>query len=601
MNRLKSAVLRLLQMNRQVVALVVYGSIAAIAYVVAFLLRFEFMPPPPMIAILKATLPVVVALRVITSLLFQVSAGRWRFAGTSDVLRLMVATTTGTIVLYLLGWRFGVINAVPRSVIAFEWVLTTYSTAGLWLIYRVVVERVRRARYGGTVAARRVLIVGAGEAGSLLAREMGRTATGYRPVGFIDDDRTKLRMTVHGLPVLGTTSELPIIAQRTRAQEIVIAAPSAKPEELRRIVEQCEASEVRFKVLPGVASVIAGDVHLNALRELRIEDLLGREPIHLQLPELYDDLHNEVVLITGAAGSIGSELARQVALHAPRQLVLLDQAETPLFFLEHELRSRIPGLDVVFIVGDVVDRPTIKSIFESFAPSRVYHAAAYKHVPMMQLNTKEAVRNNVHGTWCVAELAARHGAAKFVLVSTDKAVRPTSIMGASKRLAEIAVVELQNEFPKTIFTAVRFGNVLGSNGSVIPLFKQQIQDGVPLTVTHRDCTRYFMTIPEAVHLILQASLLPELRGRIAMLEMGEPIRIIELAKNLLRLSGLPCREGENIVFTGLRPGEKLHEELFSPDEASETTTVDKVQLVAPANVNNDDLPAWFRSLESWNA
>jgi FlaA1/EpsC-like NDP-sugar epimerase len=329
-------------------------------------------------------------------------------------------------------------------------------------------------------------------------------------------------------------------------------------------------------------------VNVGQLRELRIEDLLGREPVSLELPELLDDLRGESVLITGAAGSIGSELARQVALHSPALLLLLDQAETPLFYLERELSAKHPDLRVVATVGNVVDERFVDRVFSDYRPSKVFHAAAYKHVPMMQPAPREALRNNVLGTWLVGAAAGRFCADKFVLVSTDKAVRPTSVMGASKRLAEVAVLTLQGRHPATMYSAVRFGNVLGSSGSVIPIFQQQIAESRPLTVTHPDATRYFMTIPEAVQLILQASLLPEMRGAVAMLEMGEPVRIVDLARNLLRLSGRAA-SADCIVFTGMRPGEKLHEELWDPDEPTVATSIPKVRIVQPTDLSISDI------------
>jgi FlaA1/EpsC-like NDP-sugar epimerase len=329
---------------------------------------------------------------------------------------------------------------------------------------------------------------------------------------------------------------------------------------------------------------------------VQIEDLLGREPIKLAMSELADDLDGCCVLITGAAGSIGSELARQVALHRPRTLVLFDQAETEMFYLEIELREAAPGVNIVPVIGDVVDGGAVDRVFRLYQPDRIYHAAAYKHVPMMECNVREAVRNNVVGTWRVADAAGRNGAHKFVLVSTDKAVRPSSVMGATKRLAEMIVLEGQALFPRTSFSAVRFGNVLGSNGSVIPIFKRQLAAGRPLTVTHPDVTRYFMTIPEAVQLILKAALLPDLRGHIAMLDMGDPIRIADLARNLLRLSGSGAAPGR-LQFTGLRPGEKMHEELVAPDERTTATRIPKVRLVATEFQRFGNLPALIREWE----
>jgi FlaA1/EpsC-like NDP-sugar epimerase len=343
--------------------------------------------------------------------------------------------------------------------------------------------------------------------------------------------------------------------------------------------------------------VVAGNVTLQQLREVRIEDLLGREPIQLELPELTEDLTGATVLITGAAGSIGSELSRQVALHGPARLVLLDQAESDLFYLDLELRDRHPDVNIVPVVADIVDGARVEQVFSDHLPDRVFHAAAYKHVPMMECNAREAVRNNVVGTWRVGDAAGRFGAGRFVLVSTDKAVNPTNVMGATKRLAELVVLDLQQRYPQTTYGAVRFGNVLGSNGSVLPLFRRQLSEGRALTVTHPDATRYFMTIPEAVQLILQASLLDEFRGHIAMLEMGDPVRIRDLAINLLQLAGVPDPESR-LSFIGLRPGEKLHEELEAPDEETQPTPVPKVRVLrSPMST----VPAVAEQVKAWDA
>jgi FlaA1/EpsC-like NDP-sugar epimerase len=569
--------------HRRRITLAIYAAIAAGAYALAFLFRFDFAWPAEYTAVFLVTLPVLVGIRIACHHLLRVSTERWRFVGTQDVVQLFFAVTSGTLLFWLAVALLPLQPAIPRSVIAMEWMLTVYLTAGLWLSYRLGFENLRHREAGFNGSAKRVIIVGAGEAGNRLAREMRSSPTGYRPIGFVDDDPAMWGSQVQRLEVIGSSRDLPRIAEECEAQEIVIAVPSAQPQRLRKIVERCEETGLPFKVLPGMAELLEGQATVTQLREVRIEDLLGRPPVTLELPELAEDLAGEAVLITGAAGSIGSELSRQVALHHPGKLVLLDQAETELYYLELELKERHPELEIYPVVGDIVDADGIEHLFERHRPSRVYHAAAYKHVPMMEANAREAVRNNVVGTWRVADAAGRHGAARFVLVSTDKAVRPANVMGATKRVAEMIVTELQDEHDETTYSAVRFGNVLGSNGSVIPIFRRQLKAGKALTVTHPDATRYFMTIPEAVQLILQASLLPAIRGQIAMLEMGEPVRIAELAKNLLRLSGADAvnGNGSGVVYTGLRPGEKLHEELTAPDEGSRATSVQKIRLVVP--------------------
>lgn len=567
---------------RRVVLLLVYACIAAVSFVAAFWLRFEFSISQASVAVLLKSIPVVIGLRTLVHYIFGMGRARWRYAGTHDAVRLALSTATGTACLFVIFPALGF--PVPRSVLLIEWGLTTYLTAASWVVYRVTFEKMRFVKTDFPNGGRRTLIIGAGEAGSMLAREMVRMPTGYRAVAFVDDDEAKIGSTIHGLRVFGGTDDVAHIARLVDAHDIVIATPSATPEDLRRIVQACEATDLSFKVLPGIKEVLAGRVSHTQIRDLRIEDLLGRQPISLQLPELREDLGQRSVLITGAAGSIGSELARQVALHGPGLLILFDQSETGLFYLELELREKHPELHMVFRVADICDPVAIERIFHDYSPSRVFHAAAYKHVPMMQTNIRQALRNNVQGTWRVAEAAGRYGADKFVLVSTDKAVEPSSVMGATKRLAEMAILELQRQYSETCYAAVRFGNVLGSAGSVIPVFQQQLRQSKPLTITHPEVTRYFMTISEAVQLILQASVLPEVQGQIAMLEMGEAVRIVDLARNLLRLSGVPFRVGQTVVYTGLRPGEKLHEELSAADEATSATSISKVRVVTPSKL-----------------
>jgi FlaA1/EpsC-like NDP-sugar epimerase len=600
MRVLVGLVRRLRFAHRGGVAMSAYGGIAATSYLLAYLLRFEFPIPEAYATTFLVTLPLIVGIRLVCARFFKLSTTRWRYAGISDVMRLATATAAGTVGFLLISGLLPLATSIPLSIILAEGLFTAAATAAVWTGYRASFEHLKSRQHDG-LERKRALIVGAGEAGSMLAREMRRLATGYWPVGYVDDDPRMWGTRLDGLEVIGSPQDLPAIATSLQVQEIIIAVPSAAPEQLRRLVELSEQAGLPCKVLPGIASVFHGNVRVNQLRDVQIEDLLGRDPVELELPELADDIEGRCVLITGAAGSIGSELARQVALHRPATLVILDHAETELFYLELELRENHPELRLEVVIGDVVDRGAVDRVFRRCAPDHVYHAAAYKHVPMMEGNLREAIRNNVCGTQIIAEAAGRHGALKFLLVSTDKAVRPSSVMGASKRLAEMVVIELQNNHPETSYGAVRFGNVLGSNGSVIPIFKRQLAAGKPLTVTHPDTTRYFMTIPEAVQLILQASLLPELRGSIAMLEMGEPVRIADLAHNLLRLSGIDGRNGDRVVYTGLRPGEKLHEELVAPDEQSRETPIAKVRIVSstprPVHLTRLLLPKWEAALE----
>lgn len=565
--------------HRRAAASLIYAGIAVAGVALAYLARFDFQPEVLASSAFAIVAGLVVVVRLGTNYAFRLTTSRWRYVSTQDFRRLLAAVSVGSAVLLLVTMAVPGLPRIPRSVLLLEWVFNGYLTGGTWLVYRLVFEHLRVA---GGAERRRVLVVGAGEAGQLLVAQMLRSGSGLRPVGFVDDDPFKWGTLLHGVEVVGAVRDVLAISQAMEADEILIAVPSATAAELRLILEACEGAQAAIKILPGIEKVLAGEASLNLVRDVRVEDLLGREPVRMQLPELAAELAGTTVLVTGAAGSIGSELVRQVALHHPAHLVLLDQAETPLYYLELEVRKRHPELRLTAVVGSVTDRDTVRRTIREHGPRHVFHAAAYKHVPMMEHHPREAVRVNVLGTYNVAWEAGTGGAEKFLLISTDKAVRPSNVMGASKQLAERLCLQLQEVHPRTEYRAVRFGNVLGSNGSVIPLFRRQLEAGEPLTVTHEEITRFFMTIPEAVQLVLKASTLPECRGLVAMLDMGEPVRILDLARNLLRLAGRPFRLGETVVVTGLRPGEKLHEELVAPDERVWETTLDRVSIVETA-------------------
>jgi len=472
----------------------------------------------------------------------------------------------------------GRLEAVPRSVMVLDWMSMMLMAGGLRFAARWLRE--------GSVPwrapdGRRVLVVGAGEAAERLLRQIRHdNMRSLHVVGLVDDDESKQHMSLHGVPVLGLTRQLSELASRHRAELIVIAVPSASPEQLRRIVSCCLQTKLEFKKLPSMRDILEGRASVSELTPVALEHLLVRDPVTFDDVAVRKDLQGQTVLITGGAGSVGSELSRQIATLRPGKLILLEQAETSLYYLRLELARNFPELDVRAIVGDITEVGCLERVFAAHTPACVFHAAAYKHVPMMEENPSEAIRNNVLGTLRVAEAAARHGAGKFVLVSTDKAVNPSSVMGATKRIAERLVLE----WPSLIMSgmdrrAVRFGNVLGSDGSVVPLFRRQLAAGGPITVTHPEVTRYFMTLTEAAQLVLQAAALPECAGRIAMLEMGESVSILEMAENLVRLSGLEPYRDVKIEFTGLRPGEKLHEELMSGGERAIPTSLDKIRIV----------------------
>jgi FlaA1/EpsC-like NDP-sugar epimerase len=566
---------------RRPIVLALHLLLVPLGYYAAFSLRFDFRPPPPYVDLFWRTVPYLLVLRVGSFALFGLFRGWWRHVGMRDLVDLVSATTLSTGLLVLVLFMTGDLQAsgLPRSVLVLDWITALVIFGGVRFAVRAFREE--RLVPWRQPRGRRTLIIGAGTAGERLLRETQRTGeVDLCPVAMVDDDPAKQGMRLHRIPVVGTVQRLGELVMKGRIEMVVIAIPSATRRQMRAIVDACLEAGVDFKIVPSMRELLDGRARVGELRAVQIEDLLGREAIELELEGPGDDLVGRTVLVTGGAGSIGNELARQVAAFGPKRLIVLDQAESPLYFANLELRALHPELDVIPIVADITDHTRMESVFARHRPDFVFHAAAYKHVPLMEDNPVEAVRNNVLGTLCVAQAAARYGARRFVLISTDKAVYPSSVMGATKRLAEQIVLGwpalLQSD---TDFRAVRFGNVLGSDGSVIPVFKKQLAAGQPITVTHPEVTRYFMTIPEAVQLVLQASALPEAGRRICMLEMGEPVRIVELAENLIRLSGLEPYTDVPIVFTGLRPGEKLHEELMSDAEATVPTTISKVRIV----------------------
>jgi len=425
--------------------------------------------------------------------------------------------------------------------------------------------------------ARRFLIVGAGNAGEALLREMLRRKDAqYEVVGFIDDDPAKQESEIHGIPVLGPVDALPQICKKQDVDEIAIAIPSANRQQLRHVVQVCQGTKIRFSTVPSLTDIASGKLRVSQMRDVEINDLLGREVVSLDMQQIQNFLTDKVILVTGAGGSIGSEMCRQVCTFAPKQLLLLEQAENPLFFIERELQQAFPGVAMISIIADITDKVRIEQIFAQLHPQVVIHAAAHKHVPLMEQNPGEAIKNNIHGTRTIADAADGFGAECFVMISTDKAVNPTSLMGSSKRVAEMYIQDL-NTTSKTHFVTVRFGNVLGSNGSVVPIFKQQIAAGGPVTITHPEMRRYFMTIPEASQLVLQAAAMGS-GGEIFVLDMGEPVKIIDLARELITLSGFRPGEDIEIEFSGLRPGEKLFEELSIVGENMLPTSHPKIAV-----------------------
>ena len=564
--------------HRRPLVFAAHALLVPVGYAGAFLLRFDFDVPASEIALFWATIPLLVVVRLAVNTFFGLYRGYWQHFGLYDLVNLAKAVTLGSVLFALSLYVVGGLARLPRSVFALEWIGAIFLAGGLQFVARCIREgRIPWRRPRG----KRALVIGAGEAAEQLLRQAQHDgAHAMHAVGLVDDDTAKRGMRLHGVPVLGTPDELPRLAAHHRAELVVIATPSASAKQMRRLVDRCIESRLEFKTVPSLRELLGQPVNRAQLRDVRIEDLLGRAAVQLESELVERDVAGKVVMVTGGAGSIGSELVRQLARLSPQRLLVLDHAESPLHHVHVEVSRAHPGVDLVPIIGSVTDEERLTQVFARYRPDHVYHAAAYKHVPMMEANPIEAVRNNVLGTLRTALCAARNGTSRFVLISTDKAVNPSSVMGATKRIAERLVLGWPAlRASATDFRAVRFGNVLGSEGSVVPLFRQQLAEGGPLTVTHPEVTRFFMTIPEAAQLVLQAAALPETAGRIAMLEMGEPVRLLDLAENMIRLAGLEPYRDIPITFTGLRPGEKLTEELMSVAERTQRASVDKIHVV----------------------
>jgi len=553
--------------------------LAALAYVLAFALRFDLQIPPQFVRTMLVLLPLLLACKGVVFWHLALHTHSWRHVNLQGFLDIIKGNALGCALFVVTVVVFRGVEDFPRSVFVLDFVLATGLIGGTRLAFRAASEG------GASDLPRRIeelaLIVGAGSAGiqlleELLNRPRMRTAV----VGFVDDDPAKIGLRVCGVPVLGAVPDLPELTKEHDITTVLVALPSGSGKQMRRIVQYCQAAGVRYKVLPSLGELVDGRVMYTQMREVKVDDLLAREPARLEVPKIEHWLRAKTVLITGAAGSIGSELCRQIARFGPERLILYDRNENGLFTLDMELRSLFPALDLLPVLGDILLRDQLASVFAKERPQLIFHAAAYKHVSMAEQNVIEAVRNNILGTRNVVEAALAHDVAEFVLISTDKAVRPTGVMGATKRAAEQILHAMQDSCRK--FVCVRFGNVLGSAGSVIPIFREQIARGGPLTVTHPEVTRYFMTIPEATQLVLQAATLGR-GGELFILEMGEPVKIIELARNMIRLSGFEVDEDIQIVFTGLRPGEKLFEELQAEDEEVSATFLDRIKVLQYTN------------------
>ena len=585
---------RLIHRLRSRLAVLVHDlALIPVAWFGAYWLRFNLDAiPEPFLAEAVRWLPLVLISQGAMFWYFGLYRGVWRFASLPDLARIVQAVAVGVAITATVLFLFTRLEGIPRSVFILDGIILILLLGGPRFLYRWLKDRHLYSSSG-----RRTLIVGAGQAGEMLARDLLRDrAHAWQPVAFVDDHPRKQDKDIHGIPVAGTCDDIVPVVSDLQVELILIALPSANAREIRRIVETCESTGVPFRTLPPMKELVSGQVGIKELRDVKIDDLLGRETVALDWESITRGIQGRTVLVSGGGGSIGSELCRQAGRLGPRRLVIVDHSEFNLYAIDMELRRTHPELELVCMLGDIADEVLVDNTLHEHRPEVIFHAAAYKHVPMLEDQVRAAVLNNVLGTRTLATLADRHGCDAFVMISTDKAVNPGNTMGATKRVAEIFCQNLDAR-STTRFITVRFGNVLGSAGSVIPLFQKQIAVGGPVTVTHPEITRYFMTIPEAAQLILQAGVIGQ-GGEIFVLDMGEPVKIAYLAEQLILLSGKKPGENIEIVYTGLRPGEKLYEELFHDAEQLVDTVHPKILLAQSRRVDDALLESAFAELEA---
>lgn len=565
----------------------------AMAWLLALIVRHNFAWEVIGGKAMLQTLPIVLLAQGLVFWRFGLYKGVWRFASIPDLWNIMRAAALGALVAALVLFLVFRLEGVPRLSLLLYPIFLVFCLGAprafyrLWKDYGLSLHKISDRK--------QVLIIGAGRAGEMLARDMRRD-TDYLPIGFLDDQRRLKGAKVHGIPVMGTIDELSEVVKKTFVDTVVIAMPSASGIQMQRVVEQCEQAGLPFRTVPPMKDLMAGRISVNELREVSIDDLLGREPVSLDWEQISEGLGGKSVLVSGGGGSIGSELCRQIARLAPRNLIILERCEFNLYSIEQELRRHFPNMILSPCLGDVADAVAVDYIVSRHRPDVIFHAAAYKHVPMLQDQPREAIRNNILGTRTLALAAHQYGCSTFIMISTDKAVNPTNVMGASKRVAELFCQAFKH-CSGMRFITVRFGNVLGSAGSVVPLFQKQIASGGPVTVTHPDIIRYFMTIPEASQLIMQAAVMGK-GGEIFVLDMGEPIKIQYLAEQMIRLSGKAPGKDIDIVYTGLRPGEKLYEELFYESEKHVNTSHDKIYLAKSGKTDWDRVNFVIDALEA---
>ena len=557
------------------------------ASILALLVRFDFHimnVPSEYLDEVWRTIPYMAIVTLVIFWFLRLYSSLWSYAGALDMMYVVSAclldAITNAALILVRNW--GDMFPVPRSFYVLYGIFLFILVMGCRYSYRGL--RVLRNMHRAGVYRRNVLVIGAGDAGNQIIKEISNSRyVRKKVVGVIDDDRNKIGNYIHGAKVVGDRNDILAKVQELHVHEIIIAMPSANQKQIKEILDICKDTGCTLKRLPGIYQLVNGDVSVSKLKDVDVNDLLGRDPVSVDLQSIMDYVSGKVVMVTGGGGSIGSELCRQIAAHKPKLLIIVDIYENTTYDVQNELKVKFPELNLVVLIASVRNTNRMNWIFEHYKPEIIYHAAAHKHVPLMEDSPNEAIKNNVLGTWKIVQAADRYGVKKFVMISSDKAVNPTNIMGASKRICEM-IIQTYNRRSKTDFVAVRFGNVLGSNGSVIPLFQKQIERGGPVTVTHPDIVRYFMTIPEAVSLVLQAGAYAK-GGEIFVLDMGEPIKILDLAKNLILLSGHKPDEDIHIVFTGLRPGEKLYEEMLMDEEGLQDTANKLIHIGKPIELD----------------
>lgn len=538
-------------------------------------------------------LPLNLIITLLLFVLFKLYRSVWRFASANEFLNVISACSASTLIQIVI-MSFMKMR-MPVSYYMMKYVILIVGVGSLRFAYRIL-RMLQEKRMGLRKDSRKnTMVVGAGEAGAMIIKEFQNSRyLDQKVCCVIDDNEAKQGKYLRGVKIMGGRDDIRYLAHELQIDEIIVALPSASQSQVKEILQICQETGCELKVLPGLYQMINGEISVSKLRKVEIEDLLGREPVKLQVDSVMGYVAGKVILVTGGGGSIGSELCRQIAVHKPKQLIIVDIYENNAYDIQQELKHKLPELDLVVLIASVRNTHRMNSIFETYRPDIVYHAAAHKHVPLMEDSPNEAIKNNVFGTYKTAKAADKYGVQRFVLISTDKAVNPTNIMGASKRICEM-IIQMMNNHSKTDFVAVRFGNVLGSNGSVIPLFKKQIEQGGPVTVTHPEIIRYFMTIPEAVSLVLQAGALAK-GGEIFVLDMGEPVKILDLAKNLIRLSGYKPFEDIAVEFTGLRPGEKLYEELLMSEEGLQETENRLIHIGRPIEFDEEKFKKELKEL-----